>query len=252
MMIKYCRHIVLIQLGLVYSKRKILKETNMSLEELNEEIVSCQKCPRLLAWASSRQGENTLYKEYNYWGKPVTGFGDINARLLIIGLAPGAHGANRTGRPFTGDTAGAYLYSALYRAGFSNKSVSIDRYDGLKLSNTYITNVVRCVPPKDKPTSIEFTECRDYLRCEMDHLTSVKVILTLGKMAFNQVRRILREANANVRCISFQHGAIYRFGPNYPVLVCSYHTSRRNINANIMSDAILDVIFEKVSVELSR
>jgi uracil-DNA glycosylase family 4 len=224
----------------------------MSLEDLNKEIISCQRCPRLLEWASSRQGENSLYKEYNYWGKPVTGFGDVNGRLLIIGLAPGAHGANRTGRPFTGDTAGTYLYSALYRMGYSDKSVSRDRYDGLKLINTYITNVVRCVPPKDKPTSIEFTECRDYLRREMDQLTSVKVILTLGKMAFNQVKRILREANADVRGKSFRHGAVYQFGTNYPVMVCSYHTSRRNINANIMSDKILDEIFEKVSVELSR
>ena len=224
----------------------------MSLEDLNKQIISCKKCPRLLEWASSRQGKNSLYKEYKYWGKPVSGFGDVIGRLLIIGLAPGAHGANRTGRPFTGDTAGNYLYSVLHRKKYSDKSVSIDRYDGLKLSDTYITNVVRCVPPDDKPMSIEFKECRDYLRRELKQLTKVKVILTLGEKAFNQVKITLRDANANVRGIKFQHGAIYRFEPNYPVLVCSYHTSRRNINANIMSDEILDEIFEKVSIELSR
>ena len=224
----------------------------MRLLELNEEIISCDRCSRLLDWASSRQGENPRYLNQDYWGKPVPSFGDEHARILIIGLAPGAHGANRTGRPFTGDVAGDYLFRALYRFGYSNSEVSIGRSDGLVLCDTYITNAVRCVPPKDKPDHSEIIACRNYLRRELNALTNLKVILVLGEKAFNQAKAILKERGANINGVDFRHQAVYDFGPDLPFLVVSFHTSQRNINRKIMSDEILNNIFERIAEELRR
>lgn len=222
----------------------------MGMLDLNKDIISCKKCPRLLNWASSRLGKNPRYSSCSYWGKPVTGFGDSQGRLLIVGLAPGAHGANRTGRPFTGDKAGDYLYRALFRFGYSSNEVSTNRHDGLILKDTFVTNVVRCAPPEDKPQQTEFIKCRHFLRREMSELPNIKTILVLGEKAFNQIKIILKECGANTCSIKFQHGAIYRFGNNLPSLIVSYHTSQRNINSNKMSDETLEKIFQKVTLEL--
>lgn len=224
----------------------------MELSELNKDVISCNRCPRLLNWASSRQGKNPKYLECDYWGKPVPGFGDLDGKLLIIGLAPGAHGANRTGRPFTGDVAGDYLYRALFRFGYSNSEVSTNRQDGLILKDVYITNAVRCAPTENKPQQNEFTSYRDFLRREMNALTNVKVILVLGEKAFKQVKIILRERGADVKGIKFKHGCVYRFGNNFPSMVASYHTSQININRKIMSNEILAQVFLKIKKELGE
>ena len=160
---------------------------NPSLDSLNQEIIACRKCLRLVAWREEvALVKRRAYKDQEYWGKPVPGFGDPNARVLIVGLAPGAHGSNRTGRAFTGDASGGFLYPALYRAGFADQPTAVSRSDGLTLKDLYIAAAARCVPPDNKPTLEELDNCQPYLQREIQTLKP-KVIVCLGRIAFDRI-----------------------------------------------------------------
>jgi uracil-DNA glycosylase family 4 len=176
----------------------------------------------------------------------VPGFGDRNARLLMVGLAPGAHGANRTGRMFTGDSSGDTLTAALHRAGFANQPTSQHRDDGLELHDAFLTAVVRCVPPKNRPTRQEQVNCRSYLARELDLLSSVRVVLALGRIAFDGYLRLLRERGEDVPRLPFRHGACYPFEPPLPTLVVSYHPSRQNTQTGRLARSMLDEVFGQI------
>jgi uracil-DNA glycosylase family 4 len=168
-----------------------------------------------------------------YWGKPVTGFGDINAKLMIIGLAPAAHGGTRTGRAFTGDKSGNFLFNCLYAVGISNLPTSMHKKDGLKLNSTYITNILKCVPPDDKPLGIELNNCSNYFNNEIQNLRNLKVIISLGKIAFDSCIKFYKKNFIIEKKLIFKHGAIYRL-PDGKALVPCYHPSPRNVNTKVI------------------
>jgi uracil-DNA glycosylase family 4 len=218
-----------------------------SWEELNSQIVACEACPRLVAYRQEvARAKRRAFRDWEYWGRPVPGFGDRNARLLLVGLAPGAHGANRTGRMFTGDSSGDTLTAALYRAGLANQPTSQHRDDGLELRDAFLTAVVRCVPPKNRPTRQEQISCRGYLAREMDLLSSVRVVLALGRIAFDGYLRMLKDRGVEVPRLPFRHGACYPFEPPLPTLVVSYHPSRQNTQTGRLTQAMLDEVFGQI------
>ena len=201
-----------------------------SIDEMNSCLVLCSRCPRLVEFRQKvAQEKRNSYINQEYWGKPVPGFGDYNAELLIIGLAPGAHGSNRTGRMFTGDHSGNFLYSTLYEAGFSSKPDSENRYDGLRLKNCYITAAARCVPPGNKPTKEELENCSYFLDVEIGFLEKIKVVVALGKIAFDAFINHLKRQEMRIQKPQprFQHGTIMKLD-NGKVLIPSYHPSRQN------------------------
>ena len=193
------------------------------------------------------------YLDWEYWGRPVPGFGDPHARLLLIGLAPGAHGANRTGRMFTGDSSGDFLYQALYETGFASQPHSVSRDDGLTLHNAYITAAVRCAPPGNKPTREEIRNCRPYLERDLKLLTNVAVIVALGRLAFDEYLGILKEQGKIARRSGFRfaHGAEFRTGEGQPLLICSYHPSQQNTFTGKLTQAMLQTVFRKATRALS-
>ncbi len=216
-------------------------------ERLEQEIISCQKCPRLVAWREEvARKKRRAYREWVYWGRPVPGFGDRKARVLIVGLAPGAHGANRTGRMFTGDGSGDFLYPALYRAGFASQPTATHREDGLTLHDVFITAVVRCVPPKNRPTAQEIATCLPYMGREIDLLPRLQVIVTLGRIAFEWTLRLYRERGLDLPRLPFAHGAVYPLGPGAPTLVASYHPSRQNTQTGRLTREMFDAVWSKV------
>ncbi len=222
--------------------------SNHELTRLEEEITICQKCPRLVAWRGQVAHEKRrAYRDQEYWGKPVPGFGDPNAQVLVIGLAPGAHGSNRTGRMFTGDASGDFLYPALYRSGFASSPQAVHRNDGLTLHNLFITAVCRCAPPDNKPSHEEITSCLPYLRQEMDLLPNLKGIVALGSIAFNQTLNLLNQ-KAPERV--FGHGLFYEMGGNIPWLLASYHPSRQNTQTGRLTITMFDNIWDKVRAQL--
>jgi uracil-DNA glycosylase family 4 len=216
------------------------------MEELNSRITSCRLFPRLVEW---REGvafsKVRRYSDEVYWGKPVPGFGDPDARLLIVGLAPAAHGANRTGRMFTGDRSGEWLYRALHKAGFSNQPASATASDRLRLNNCYITAAVRCAPPGNKPTREEFANCRSYLLEEVSLLSNVSVVLGLGRIGFDAAV----EAVCTVRGIHsstrprFAHGATFRIRDVR--FLASYHPSQQNTFTGRLTESMFDAVFRK-------
>ena len=178
-------------------------------EHLNHEIITCRQCPRLVEWREEvARTKRRAYEDWDYWGKPVPGFGDRQARVVIVGLAPGAHGSNRTGRMFTGDSSGETLFGALHRAGFANQPTATHRGDGLRLDDVFITAVVRCVPPQNRPQAQERHNCRPFLARELALLTETQVVLALGHVAFKGYLRLLREQGYQeaVRGLKFEHG----------------------------------------------
>lgn len=220
------------------------KERERAWKALEEEIISCRKCPRLVAWREEvARTKRRAYRDWEYWGKPVPGFGDYNARVLIVGLAPGAHGANRTGRMFTGDGSGDFLYPALYRAGFANQPQSTHRGDGLELHDVFITAVARCVPPKNKPTAQEIATCIPYMWREIELLPNLRVIVALGRIAFDWTLRLYREHGYEIPRLKFQHGAVYPLGERLPTLVASYHPSRQNTQTGRLTQEMFDRIW---------
>jgi uracil-DNA glycosylase family 4 len=213
----------------------------MDLERLNGEITSCRKCPRLVRWREEvAKTKRKAYSDQEYWGKPVPGFGDPRARLLVVGLAPGAHGSNRTGRQFTGDASGDFLYPALHRAGFANQPESKHRSDGLVLRGTYITATGRCAPPQNKPTPVELDTCQPYLERELEILKP-SVIVCLGRIAFDRILRIYSVRNSGIK---FAHGASYQVEPGCWIL-CSYHPSRQNTQTGKLTVRMFDAIWKE-------
>jgi uracil-DNA glycosylase family 4 len=216
------------------------------LDQLNQEIISCYKCPRLVAWREAvAHLKRRAYQDQEYWGRPVPGFGDPNARVLVVGLAPGAHGSNRTGRNFTGDASGNFLYPALYRAGFANQPTAVARDDGLVLKDIYIAASARCAPPDNKPTLEELNNCQPYLERDLEILKP-KVIVCLGRVAFE---RILKMYGIRSSGFKFGHGALHKLTTD-PLntaswLLCSYHPSQQNTLTGKLTVKMFDEIWAK-------
>ena len=219
--------------------------TGPDLSQVARDIIVCTACPRLRRYCAgvAARGKRE-FAGWTYWGKPVPGFGDPRAELLVIGLAPAAHGANRTGRMFTGDGSGTWLIRAMHRAGFANQPISVRRGDGLRLHRAYITATVRCAPPDNKPTPAEVTRCRPFLERELALLPRIRVILALGRLGFDACRRLLAARGAEVRGLRFAHGAVYPLGAGYPTVIVSYHPSRQNTNTGKLTEQMLDRVFE--------
>jgi uracil-DNA glycosylase family 4 len=218
-------------------------DSTAAMEQLARKVASCRRCPRLVAWRQQVAREKrAAFADQRYWGKPLPGFGDPGAWLLVVGLAPAAHGANRTGRMFTGDRSGDFLYAALHRAGLANQAESTRRDDGLELDGAYITAAVRCAPPANKPVPEERDNCRDYLERELELLKGVKVILALGGYAFGHVLRILRERGIDVPTPApkFGHGAVVKLRDSGFALIASYHPSQQNTFTGKLTPRMLD------------
>ena len=218
---------------------------NIKFKKLNKTIVKCKKCPRLTNFIKkiSLEKRKQNFNE-KYWGKPVTGFGDVNARLMIIGLAPAAHGGTRTGRAFTGDKSGNFLFKSLYSVKISNQDFSENKDDGLKLKSTYITNILKCVPPGDKPMNKELAQCSNYFVKEIDYLKKIKVIVTLGKVAFDNCIKIYKKKFYINNKFKFIHGKKYLL-PDNKILIACYHPSPRNVNTKVVTHAMINSLFKK-------
>jgi len=218
------------------------------LRILNEEIITCRKCPRLVRHREKvAQEKRRAYREWTYWGKPVPGFGDAHAQLLILGLAPAAHGANRTGRMFTGDRSGDFLYAALHKAGFANQSTSLDRDDGLRLKDAYISATCRCAPPDNKPLPEEIANCRGYLEREMEILKP-KAVLALGKIAWDAFLEILKRRGviASRALFKFAHGAEAEVAKGAPRLFGMYHPSQQNTQTGRVTPGMYAIVLRRV------
>ncbi len=201
------------------------------LAGIQREVVACTRCPNLIAYCRQvAEQKRRMYRDCEYWGKPVPSFGDPEAQLLVVGLAPAAHGGNRTGRMFTGDRSGDFLYRGLYEAGFANQPTSVDRNDGLKLRNCYITAPLRCAPPLNKPRPEELRNCQPYLESELQILTQVRAVLVLGRIALDAYLRVVaqREGFPRRSSLVFSHGASFALPQGLPRLFCSYHPSQQN------------------------
>ena len=216
---------------------------------LNREIVGCTRCPRLVAFREGVAREKRrAYRDWEYWGKPVPGFGDPRARVLIMGLAPGAHGSNRTGRQFTGDASGNFMYPVLYETGFANQPTATDRDDGLKLKDLYITAAVRCAPPDNKPLPQELAECSIFLDRELAGLKEVKVVVALGKIGFDAYLNYLKRRGLlpSRQPYLFKHGAHYQM-PDGNVLLASYHPSNQNTATGKLTREMFVKIFKQAA-----
>jgi len=218
----------------------------MKLLTLNQTIIACRACPRLVEWREEvARVKRKAYQDEEYWGKPVPGFGAENARVLVVGLAPGAHGSNRTGRQFTGDGSGNFLFPALFRAGFASQPQASSRADGLTLQDMYITAAGRCAPPDNKPTTEELNTCQSYLEREIQILHP-KVIVCLGKIAFDRILKIF-----GARGLKFAHGATYKLATER-WLLCSYHPSQQNTLTGKLTAAMFDEIWKKAKTLLNE
>jgi uracil-DNA glycosylase family 4 len=218
------------------------------LAVLQQEVIACRRCPRLVEYiAEVGRVKRRAYKDWDYWAKPVPSFGDPKARVLILGLAPGAHGSNRTGRPFTGDASGAILYRVLYRAGFASQPESRSRDDGLRLLGAYITASARCAPPGNKPTTEELRNCRPFLERELELLTNLKVVVALGKIAFDVYLSILRDRGVikSRAPFVFGHNVAHHVAPGTPVLLSSYHPSQQNTSTGKLNEKMLLEVFQR-------
>ena len=223
------------------------------LRGLAAEIVACRACPRLVAWRlEAAANPPRRFRGQRYWARPVTGFGDAGASLLIVGLAPAAHGGNRTGRVFTGDASGDFLFAALHRAGYANQARSVSRDDGLELRDAWIAAAVRCAPPDNKPTPLEFARCRPFLAREINLLPDLRVILPLGALAWRSTLEALAVNGVTLPSPrpAFAHGVEARVG-RY-VLIGSYHVSQQNTNTGRLTKAMFDAILKRTRDFLKR
>jgi uracil-DNA glycosylase family 4 len=219
----------------VAGKRRATRDT---LATLRSEIEQCRACPRLVRWREAVAVERrAAYRDETYWGKPIAGFGDPNARVIVLGLAPGAHGANRTGRVFTGDRSGDWLYRAMHRAGLANQPTSTGRTDGLKLSNAWVTVAVRCAPPDNKPLPLERRRCAGFLTRELALLRNKRVVVCLGNFAYVAACEFFAVSPRP----KFAHGAVIEAGE--VTLVCSYHPSQQNTFTGRLTEPMLDKVF---------
>jgi uracil-DNA glycosylase family 4 len=220
----------------------------MSFEILRSDIVNCARCPRLREHSTRIATiKRRAYREFEYWGKPVPAFGDPMARVLIVGLAPGAHGSNRTGRMFTGDGSGQFLYRALYLTGFASQESSLSRDDGLELRDAFITAVARCAPPGNKPTLEEIRNCRPFLERELALLENVRVVVALGKVAFDTYLDLLKSRGiiGSRAAFVFGHGREFVAAPGQPVLISCYHPSQQNTQTGKLTAKMLTDVFRR-------
>lgn len=216
----------------------------MDLGTLHHTIISCRKCPRLVEYrVMVANKKKKAYQDWDYWGKPVPAFGDIAGRILVVGLAPGPHGSNRTGRMFTGDASGVFLYRALHQAGFANQATSTHREDGLRLTDLLISAVCRCVPPDNKPSHAEIINCLPYLTQEIDLMSNLQGFVALGRIAFDNLLGIYRAKGVMIPRLDFKHAAVYRLGEGLPWLVASYHPSQQNTLTGRLTVAMFDRIW---------
>ena len=216
------------------------------LKQLNAKLIACTRCPRLVEYRGKIAREKRrAYLDCEYWGKPVPGFGDPNARVLILGLAPGAHGSNRTGRPFTGDASGKFMYPVLYEAGFANQPNATNCGDGLELTDVFITAAVRCAPPDNKPLPQELANCSSYLDRELEGLKKLRVIVALGKIGFDAYLNYLKRRHLikTKQAYIFKHGAKYDM-PDRKILLASYHPSNQNTQTGKLTRPMFLRIFQ--------
>ncbi len=218
---------------------------DIRLNDLNKTIVNCKKCPRLVRFIRKvsliKRKQN---RDEVYWGKPVPGFGDLSSKMAIIGLAPAAHGGTRTGRAFTGDRSGDLLFKCLHKVGISNSPLSKSLGDNLKLKSTYITNILKCVPPEDKPMSNEISNCSNFFDKEILLLKNLKVIVTLGKVAFDNCIKLYKQKFSIEQKFIFKHNKIHKL-PNGLIILSSYHPSPRNVNTKLISEKMMTKLFKK-------
>ena len=220
---------------------------NSQFINLNKKIVECKKCKRLKKFREKiAKKKRKQYINEKYWGKPITGFGDLKGKILLVGLAPAAHGGNRTGRVFTGDRSAEFLYKCLHKAKISNQSTSENKNDGLRLYNSYITTALKCVPPGDKPTFVELRTCFKYFKEEIDLLKNVKIIIALGKIAFDACIQFYKETYfLKNKDFIFGHGTKYQL-PDQKILIGCYHPSPRNVNTGRIDEKKMTSLFKKV------
>jgi uracil-DNA glycosylase family 4 len=225
-------------------------ETKTKLENLQDIVTNCRKCSRLVAYLPEvSQHKPKRYRDWDYWSKPLPSFGDPKARVLIVGLAPAAQGGNRTGRMFTGDRSGEWLFNALYQFGFANQPNSLRRDDGFKLEDCYITATIRCAPPKNKPLPEEIENCRPYFLSELDLLEKIKVIIPLGQIAFIQTLKSLRLKGFEIPSLAFGHGKIFSLRtPNSSLrtLITTYHPSQQNTQTGKLTRPMFHRVFEMI------
>lgn len=227
----------------------MISDYTSSAESLRERIISCRLCPRLVEFRESIE-PRTAYASQDYWRKPVPGFGDLNGELLILGLAPARHGAERTGRIFTGDASSRFLVSALHSSGFANQPISESRDDGLVYSGCFVTAVVKCVPPGDRPAPSEFANCSRYLDVEVSLMKNLKGVLTLGSLAFGAYVDHLARKGVKTKGLKFRHGAVFRID-GIPAIYASYHPSPRNTNTGKLTQRMLIAVLKRIRRDLS-
>jgi uracil-DNA glycosylase family 4 len=228
-----------------------------AIAAIQQRVIACRRCPDLVAYREEVAREKRrAYRDQTYWGKPVPAFGDPDARVVLVGLAPGAHGSNRTGRMFTGDASGTWLYRALHRAGFANQALQVDRNDGMVLTDAIITAAVRCAPPGNTPSTGERAACMPYLEDELAALRAMRVIVTLGKIADDTVHRIVK-ATGTYRTprATFKHGAETQIalpGSAAAIVLASYHPSQQNTSTGVLTEPMLDAIFARARALLTE
>ena len=224
------------------------------IEILQDDITRCTLCPRLREYCTDIAiVKRRAYRDWEYWGKPVPAFGSADARLLILGLAPGAHGSNRTGRMFTGDASGNILYRVLHATGFASQPESTSRDDGMRLQDAYITAVAHCAPPGNKPSPDEIRNCRPFLERELDLLKNVKVVVALGRLAFDNYLDIMKRRGAiqSRAEYEFGHNRAFRPSPGLPLLISSYHPSQQNTSTGKLTEKMLRDVFQRARKELT-
>jgi uracil-DNA glycosylase family 4 len=222
-------------------------------DQINAQIIQCTLCPRLVVYRNQISSiKRRAFQNQDYWGKPVPGFGDTNARVMVVGLAPGAHGSNRTGRMFTGDASGEFLYRALFKTGFANQPASINREDGLKLTDIFITAICRCAPPDNKPEGQEIKNCTPYLSTEISLLGNMQGIVVLGRIAFDGILKLYAKKGNPFPPFEFHHGAFFPGDSRHAWLLASYHPSRQNTQTGRLTETMFDGIWQKVVLTLDK
>lgn len=224
----------------------------MDILSLNQAIIHCRKCPRLVEYREHvARKKKKAYQDWDYWGKPLPAFGDINGRLMVVGLAPGAHGSNRTGRMFTGDASGVFLFAALHKAGFASQSESTSKNDGLKLKDMLISAVCRCAPPQNKPNREEIANCLPYLMQEIELMKNLQGFVALGRIGFENILKIYRSRGMMSARFEFKHDMMYTLGEGLPWLLVSYHPSRQNTQTGRLTTGMFDRIWEETIAQLT-
>ena len=225
----------------------------MTLSKLNKSIIKCRKCNRLVNFREKIAKEKRRqYFDHDYWGRPITGYGDVKAKILMVGLAPAAHGGNRTGRVFTGDKSADFLFKCLYEAGFCNQPTSINKNDGLKLKNLYLTTALKCVPPEDKPKSTELKNCFNFFSQEINLLKNIETIIALGKIGHDAcINYYKQKYDIKNKDYIFTHGSQNKL-PDNKLLIGSYHPSPRNVNTGRINQSKMVNLLKKVNKELAK